>query len=492
MLTKEAISFAELGQVFRGLAVNFADEAVTDEETLGEIRSVYEKRLRGRITRMSDVTLDDDGNFKGRFEQYVNPRLTKRFSFIFGSDEVQFKALNADDIERFSEGVEDFAKSKRDAKNFKCKVAPCGGRCLKGGEACRQTMTPEEKRSHDKALRNKGRVDTSLAKKRREMKAGREKAAKDTKDKAIREREAKDKAILDKATKEADKLKNTGVDFKVDRSDHVALTKLGQKFSPEFKSAEPSAREKKLFDEKMVLSKRLMKAKMSGDSDSKVGTIATQFLRKERLYFAEVEKSEREDLKQFAGFKQKIEEKHDITPERIKEITNSVQTSSLDEKHKASVEKNLKEFCALTGGKGFESLRYISDEDERAYANKNGAIDVSKTPNKTTTLHELGHHVEYESESIRKSAVAFRESRATSLEAVPLKGLVPGSKYDEYEVATPGNYIHPYVGKVYRNGTTEVIAMGIQNFASPREMRELYKRDKDYFHYIVGVLVGED
>ena len=207
MLTREAIAFSELGQAFRGLALDFADEAVTDEETLGEIRSVYEKRLRGRITRFVNVTLDDGGNFKGRFEQYVNPRLTKRFSFIFGSDEIQFKALNADDIEKFSEGVEDFAKTKRDAKNFKCKIGPCGGRCLKGGEACRQTMTPEEKRVHDKALRNKGRVDTSLAKKRREMKAGREKTALDAKSKASRDRDAKDKAILDKAQKDADSLK---------------------------------------------------------------------------------------------------------------------------------------------------------------------------------------------------------------------------------------------------------------------------------------------
>lgn len=71
-------AFAELGR----LAQSFAEgESITDEKTLSLIRSVYEKRLRGKISGIGNVTLDDTGNFKGEFQQYVNPRFFRIYSW---------------------------------------------------------------------------------------------------------------------------------------------------------------------------------------------------------------------------------------------------------------------------------------------------------------------------------------------------------------------------------------------------------------------------
>jgi len=66
------------------------------------------------------------------------------------------------------------------------------------------------------------------------------------------------------------------------------------------------------------------------------------------------------------------------------------------------------------------------------------------------------------------------------------------NSYNEDEKALPGRYIHPYVGKIYKEGHTEVISVGVEHFASPRLMRELYQKDKEHFHYALGVLLNAD
>jgi hypothetical protein len=171
MLTEEAIAFAELGKLAREF--NFAEEqAVTDPEVLAYVNGIVRSMISGRNLSVVGVTVDGD-TFKGEARVKVSPRLTKRFGFEISPDSKSFEALNADDIEKFAEPVE----FKAGSKTLKCKVEQCGGRCLKGGEKCRLTMKPEERKAHDKALRKVGTVETSLAKKRREMKEARAKEA---------------------------------------------------------------------------------------------------------------------------------------------------------------------------------------------------------------------------------------------------------------------------------------------------------------------------
>ncbi len=63
-----------------------------------------------------------------------------------------------------------------------------------------------------------------------------------------------------------------------------------------------------------------------------------------------------------------------------------------------------------------------------------------------------------------------------------------GDFYGGDERALPGNFFDPYVGKVYDEGYTEVIAMGLQFFDSPTGMRQLYERDREHFLFNVGIL----
>jgi hypothetical protein len=193
MLTQEAIAFSALGRLWRGIAVSFA-EVVTDANTLSLIQSGLQQGLGRRITKILGVTKDVKGTFEGEFQQYVSPRLTKRFSFIFGEEQVSFKPLNLGDIQKFSEGASDtpeFArqsKSGRAGTSLNCKIEQCGGRCLRGGESCRLTPTESQRKLWSQASGKNlaTKPETSLAKKRREAKEERIAIA--------REKEAREKA----------------------------------------------------------------------------------------------------------------------------------------------------------------------------------------------------------------------------------------------------------------------------------------------------------
>ena len=56
------------------------------------------------------------------------------------------------------------------------------------------------------------------------------------------------------------------------------------------------------------------------------------------------------------------------------------------------------------------------------------------------------------------------------------------------EKAFPDKFIHPYVGKVYSNGLTEVLSMGIEQFTSKKKLTEFMKNDREHFIFVLGVL----
>lgn len=110
--------------------------------------------------------------------------------------------------------------------------------------------------------------------------------------------------------------------------------------------------------------------------------------------------------------------------------------------------------------------------------------------------HEFGHHIEFSNPEIYSAMVEFRNSRATSDQPVSMNELTNSTLYNEFEVALPGNYIDPYVGKVYPElpeggfSGTEVFSMGFQYFSDPQSMRRLYEQDPEYFKLIVGSLLN--
>ncbi|MBO3459959.1 hypothetical protein [Aetokthonos hydrillicola] len=146
------------------------------------------------------------------------------------------------------------------------------------------------------------------------------------------------------------------------------------------------------------------------------------------------------------------------------------------------------EFYQIARGAGNSTLDTLKAKSFRAYANKQDrVIDVGVFAEPRTVYHEMGHHIEYEDSRIATASREWRDKRATGVEQ-PLNNLVKDGRYDDDEIAKPGNYINPYVGKVYRDGSTEVISMGIERFHSSQSMLDFYNEDREHFQFIMGVI----
>jgi hypothetical protein len=136
-------------------------------------------------------------------------------------------------------------------------------------------------------------------------------------------------------------------------------------------------------------------------------------------------------------------------------------------------------------------LERVQARSKRAYAKKDQKlIDVGQPRRDMTmqavAMHEYAHHLEYSSNNARAAAKQWLVNRATG-QAQPLRKLT-GRNYGIDEVALPDSFIDPYVGRVYRSGSTEVFSVGFQYFSDIRSMVKLWQGDRDHFNLVVGLL----
>lgn len=159
-------------------------------------------------------------------------------------------------------------------------------------------------------------------------------------------------------------------------------------------------------------------------------------------------------------------------------------------KRTAKVKKSdqaFKDVYRLTGG-NIPTLKKLGYTTKRAYANESdGFINVGASERPAIIFHEVGHHLEYSNPALKESANAFLEKRSSG-KIQTLRKITGSKAYKADEVAVIDNFVDPYVGKKYENGSTEVISMGLERFSTPEEMQKFRDKDPEHFHYILGVL----
>lgn len=161
--------------------------------------------------------------------------------------------------------------------------------------------------------------------------------------------------------------------------------------------------------------------------------------------------------------------------------------------HRDALMQDAADFYQLTGGRGKSSMDRFDRTDSRASA-RQGSVNIGNY-DRETIFHELGHHMEFSSPGMLQAAVSYRTEMSTSSQPEKLNKLTR-IDYDDNEIALPGKYIDPYVGKVYRNKyngedtSTEVTSMGIQYFSSPARLKHLAETAPEYYHYMVGILTN--
>lgn len=108
----------------------------------------------------------------------------------------------------------------------------------------------------------------------------------------------------------------------------------------------------------------------------------------------------------------------------------------------------------------------------------------------TTFVHEMGHWLEYTNRNVGASARQFRGIRtADDKGTVSLRLVTQNKGYDKSERALLDKFIEPYMGKVYNDGSTEIVSMGLQYFYS--DPLKLAQQDPGYFSFIFNLVRGQ-
>ena len=122
----------------------------------------------------------------------------------------------------------------------------------------------------------------------------------------------------------------------------------------------------------------------------------------------------------------------------------------------------------------------------RSYSVNDGIYMWASASN-TTYLHEMGHAIEWRLDSSARKSKMWLNRRSKDTES--MRDLTGLSAYGADEMAYTNDFIDPYVGKIYRDGS-EVLSMGLQQFIGPWTLRKFAEDDFDHFAYVIGILQG--
>lgn len=133
---------------------------------------------------------------------------------------------------------------------------------------------------------------------------------------------------------------------------------------------------------------------------------------------------------------------------------------------------------------------------------RNGYVTIASNGSKrSTSFHEIGHFVEWHNPSVLRLEKEFIRQRTKDELEVALADIFPYGGYSRNEKTKKDNFISPYIGKYYSNGT-EVLSMGLESMFEPGEgqiksfdpqtfevTRSKITDDEDYLNFIIGLFI---
>ena len=288
--------------------------------------------------------------------------------------------------------------------------------------------------------------------------------------------------------------KTTPVSYKADSSDHKALMNIGKDFSDQtmgkaLKAYEDAIAEKKNFVIDILTNNKKTK---KGEWFKKDTKHAAKLDEKALLAQKELEAAAEETL-------QRIASHHKIDRNQADYWARYFTYEMEDSKNKELLHNGLTDVYMVTGGRGRSRITDIELDPSvtRSYAQPiTGRIVFASEParGRLTIFHEYAHFMEYENPQLAVASRRFIEDQATSSKPARLKDITGDPDYKDHEMAFPGNFIHPYVGKIYgpAGEGTEVISMGVEQFVDPKTMAKFYAEYPEHFNFILGAILHEN
>jgi len=114
-------------------------------------------------------------------------------------------------------------------------------------------------------------------------------------------------------------------------------------------------------------------------------------------------------------------------------------------------------------------------------------LNLTTSAGSRTTIHEMGHWLEFNDPEVNEKAVEFYKRRTEGETDEWL-----GDNYSRRELTKRDRFLDPYMGKTYsRKGqiaNTELVSMGLEYYWD--EPVKLAKEDPEYFDFIFDLLRG--
>lgn len=151
------------------------------------------------------------------------------------------------------------------------------------------------------------------------------------------------------------------------------------------------------------------------------------------------------------------------------------------------------EFYRLARGR-IEKVVIDSTGDRRANAvgvmdhGTAGRVNLGSEFDKRVLWHELGHHVEADPVAASAARLFIRMRSKDGGKTHRLSKLTGHKGYRADEFAYANGFFHPYVGKVYPWGTTEVFSMGLDSFSDPYLLAHRMAVDPETFEFVTGYM----
>lgn len=182
-------------------------------------------------------------------------------------------------------------------------------------------------------------------------------------------------------------------------------------------------------------------------------------------------------------FHSSIQTKHDAQPEPAL----AYPLGQEDEAIKQKVIEGIEWASKIIDWKKLKSAVSLvkSNESRADYQPKISAIRLTEYAKNSEYIHELGHHIE-ELPEVHKLAKGFYEKRTRDQPIHQLNILHPWAKYRDDELIRKDSFMDEYTGKIYKDGHTEIVSMGLQHlFLEPIEFRQ---KDPEHFDLMMKVL----
>jgi hypothetical protein len=156
------------------------------------------------------------------------------------------------------------------------------------------------------------------------------------------------------------------------------------------------------------------------------------------------------------------------------------------------VESGVEQFQRIVSGdlslRG-SGVKFIQTSKRSFYRDTEETVFADTTDHRSSVVpHELGHWLEHNNKGARLAVKDFLKRRTVGEPTVKLNSLDGYRGYRDDEVCKPDKFFEAYCGKMYTDGSTEILSMGIVEYIfSPLKFAH---KDPEYFALIYDICHG--